>query len=163
MVDPDNSVSDSTPSPGGSDEDAAIQFHFEDVQIELPETRRLRDWIEQTIARESATLNFVSFVFCSDAYLLDLNIQYLNHDTLTDVITFPYLQPPFVEGDIFISTERVADNARVFGVSFEHELLRVMIHGVLHLCGYGDKTPEEKQQMTHREDEALSRCWLFNP
>lgn len=85
-------------------------------------------------------LHLLNFIFCSDDYLLRLNVEYLDHDTLTDIITFPYADPPSIHGDIFISIDRVRDNAADFKVTFEQELNRVMAHGVLHLCGYGNET-----------------------
>lgn len=142
-------------APYQDEDEERIQFHFEDTEFELLYSARLRPWIEQVIARESCILQTVSFIFCSDDYLYDLNVQYLSHDTLTDVITFPYLKPPHIEGDIFISADRIRDNAGEFGVSFEQELHRVMIHGILHLCGYSDKTDADKAAMTQKEDEAL--------
>lgn len=142
-------------SPYQDEDEERIQFHFEDTEFELLHPARLRQWIEQVIARESCILQTVSFIFCSDDYLYDLNVQYLSHDTLTDVITFPYLKPPHIEGDIFISADRIRDNAGDFGVTFEQELHRVMIHGILHLCGYSDKTDADKAAMTQKEDEAL--------
>lgn len=137
-------------------EESAVEFYFEDTEFVLHDPPRLRQWIQDVIARESGILHALSFIFCSDGYLHQLNVEYLDHDTLTDVITFPYLDPPNVEGDIFISADRVRDNAAELGITFDRELRRVMIHGVLHLCGYSDKTPEEKEIMTQREDEALA-------
>lgn len=132
-----------------------ISFFAEEIDFEPANPALLRRWIEDVIAVEKAELNFVNYIFCDDAYLLKLNQEYLQHDTLTDIITFPYHDPPVVEGDVFISIDRIHDNAHQFGVSFEQELHRVMIHGVLHLCGYPDKAPEEKAKMTQKEDEAL--------
>ena len=107
------------------------------------------------IEREGCNLTQVCYIFCSDEYLYNLNQEYLNHDTYTDIITFPYSEPPLVEGDIFISIDRVKENASQFGAPFEQELHRVMIHGVLHLCGYSDKSPDEEALMRKKEDEAL--------
>lgn len=132
-----------------------ISFHAEEIDFEPAHPDLLKGWIEKVIAQEKGELNFVNYIFCDDAYLLKLNQEYLQHDTLTDIITFPYHDPPIVEGDIFISIDRIHENAHQFGVSFEQELHRVMIHGVLHLCGYPDKAPEEKATMTQKEDEAL--------
>ncbi|RMF23790.1 MAG: rRNA maturation RNase YbeY [Bacteroidetes bacterium] len=115
----------------------------------------LRAWLQRLIEGENCTLQQLNFIFCSDAYLHGLNVQYLQHDTLTDVITFPYAAPPEIEGDVFISVERVRDNARELGLPFEEELHRVMAHGTLHLCGYGDKTPAEVAQMREKEEAAL--------
>ncbi len=137
-----------------------IEFIAEDIDFEPSDIAALESWIRNIISRESCRLSFLNFIFCSDAYLLELNEEYLGHDTLTDIITFPYQSSPIIEGDIFISIERVRENAQDFGVSFESELQRVMIHGVLHLCGYKDKTGEEQAMMRQKEDEALA---LFRP
>lgn len=136
-------------------DEPAIHFHSEDIEFDLPKQDALQQWIETVIRRESGILQQLTFIFCSDHYLHALNVEYLQHDDLTDVITFPYQKPPHIEGDIFISIDRVRDNAASFGTSFEQELHRVMIHGVLHLCGYADKTPEAQKIMTAKEDEAL--------
>ncbi len=140
--------------PGDVEE--LLEFLCEEVNFEPNMPGKIKQWIAQTVQRESCILRSISFIFCSDDYLHQLNVEYLEHDTLTDVVTFPYLAPPCVEGDIFISIDRVRENAEEFGVPFEQELYRVMIHGVLHLCGYTDKTPEEKKIMTEKEDEALA-------
>lgn len=137
-------------------DEPTIHFHSEDTEFDLPQQGRLQQWIESIIRRESGILQQLSFIFCSDNYLHALNVEYLQHDDLTDVITFPYQEPPRIEGDIFISIDRVRDNAASFGMSFEQELHRVMIHGVLHLCGYTDKSEEAKKIMTAKEDEALA-------
>ena len=94
--------------------------------------------------------------FCSDDFLLEINQQFLDHDTLTDIVTFDYTEGTILNGEIYISTDRVGDNAKDFNVTFETELLRVIIHGLLHMCGYGDKTEEEKLQMRSKEDEYLA-------
>ena len=99
----------------------------------------------------------LQYVFCDDAYLHTLNVEHLDHDTLTDIITFPYGEPPQVWGDVFISVDRVRENARELDVDFAEELRRVLIHGVLHLLGFGDKTEAEAQAMRGWEDEALAR------
>jgi rRNA maturation RNase YbeY len=132
-----------------------ISFFAEEIDFTPANPDTLRRWIEKVILHEKATLNFVNYIFCDDAYLLKLNQEYLQHDTLTDIITFPYHDPPTVEGDVFISIDRIHDNAHQFGVSFEQELHRVMIHGVLHLCGYEDKDAAAKALMTEKEDAAL--------
>lgn len=138
-----------------------IEFNTEAIDFTLPDDSLIRDWIIATIKTEGKTLQHISYIFCSDDYLLDLNQQYLDHDTLTDIITFQYGKLPDIEGDIFISIERVQENAQTFGVSFDEELRRVIIHGVLHLCGYGDKTPEDKARMTEKENEALRKWELL--
>jgi probable rRNA maturation factor len=134
---------------------APIEFHTEDIEFELNDVIRISNWIIAVIQAEGKRLQHISYIFCSDNYLLDLNEQYLNHDTLTDIITFHYSKPPSIEGDIFISIERVRENAQIYRVAFEQELYRVIIHGVLHLCGYSDKTPADKARMTEKENEAL--------
>lgn len=139
-----------------------ISFFAEEIDFEPANPALLRRWIEEVVVREKRELIFVNYVFCDDPYLLKLNQEYLQHDTLTDIITFPYHDPPIVEGDVFISIDRIHDNAHQFGVTFEQELHRVMIHGVLHLCGYPDKAPEEKARMTEKEDEALQLLRLIN-
>ncbi len=127
-----------------------------DAEFELENEEKITEWLVKTIEQEDKSLRLLNFIFCSDHYLLDINQQYLQHDTLTDIITFPYAEPPLVEGDIFISIERVKENAKKFDVSFEQELRRVMAHGVLHLCGYLDKKPKEQALMRSKEDEALA-------
>lgn len=135
--------------------DVSVEFHTEDINFDVPNAHVLSAWIEKLVAQESYNLRQITFVFCSDAYLLDLNQQYLDHDTYTDIITFQYANKPDVEGDIFISLDRIRENAAQYNVSLEDELHRVMSHGVLHLCGYGDKSLEEKKRMTEKENQAL--------
>jgi len=142
------------PESSGQQENR-IAFHFEDVHTDLPDTELLRQWITAVIKRENHQLRSVQIVFCSDEYLLHLNQTYLQHDTLTDIITFPYQNPPVIEGDLFISLERVTENAGIYGVTEQQELCRVIIHGVLHLCGYADKTSEERDRMRERENTSL--------
>jgi rRNA maturation RNase YbeY len=114
-----------------------------------------QSWIESVIHGESYNIGEISYIFCDDDYLLDINIKHLNHDTYTDIITFNYCENDLISGDIFISTERVEENAQTFQVSFHEELLRVMSHGVLHLMGYNDKTDEEEEIMRKKEDEKI--------
>jgi probable rRNA maturation factor len=142
--------------PAG-EEDDPISFFAEDVDFEPDQARELFQWIKAVIEAEQCKLGNVSFIFCSDNHLLDMNQNYLQHDTLTDIITFPYADPPLVHGDIFISIDRVKDNAATYKVSFEQELHRVMIHGILHLCGFGDKSADEKNKITAKEDAALAK------
>lgn len=135
--------------------EALVSFHSEDIDFKLEQETAIQTWIKAVIEQQEAKLVGLSYIFCSDAYLHNINVEYLNHDTLTDIITFPYLSPPDVEGDIFISVDRVRENAQTFQVPFEQELRRVIIHGVLHLCGQGDKTEQEAAQMRQKENEAL--------
>ena len=140
-------------------EDDKVIYNVEDLDFQLVNQNLLSSWIENTIETEGATLGAVSYIFCSDEYLHKLNIEYLDHDTLTDILTFPYNRSP-LEGDIFISIDRVEDNARELNLSFENELHRVIIHGVLHLCGYLDETDEEEALMRQKEDEALKLIYF---
>ena len=137
-------------------EDDKVIYNVEDIDFQLISQNSLSVWIEKTIESEGATLGAVSYIFCSDDYLHQMNVEYLNHDTLTDVITFPYNDNP-IEGDIFISIDRVKDNAQDLAVAFDDELHRVMIHGVLHLCGYSDETDEQEAEMRQKEDEYLKK------
>jgi rRNA maturation RNase YbeY len=113
------------------------------------------DWLSFVIKDQKRELNFVNFIFCSDPYLLKINQDFLNHDYLTDVITFDYNEE-FVSSDVFISVDRVDDNAKAHGVDFTNELMRVIVHGVLHLCGFKDKTVEEERMMRFMEDHYLN-------
>ena len=137
-------------------EEEQIFFELEQADFELAHPEQLIFWIKSILEKEQKELVQLTFILCDDAYLIEINKEYLDHDTYTDIITFPYLEPPLIEGDIFISIERVAENAKHYQVSFEQELHRVMIHGVLHLCGYPDKTDEEAKQMRAKENEALT-------
>lgn len=129
-----------------------IDFNFEDIEFELPDNSLLRSWIEYTIHNENKELGNVSYIFCSDEYLWNMNKQYLNHDYYTDIITFDYVKGGVISGDLFISYDRISDNAEKFGVLRETELLRVMIHGVLHLIGYDDVTDELEEEIHKKED-----------
>ncbi len=138
-----------------NDDTPLIEFHYEDTHFELPNPDSVRTWIQSVIAAEKHQLRHLNYIFCSDNYLHHINLEYLNHDTYTDIITFPFAESPLVESDIFISVDRVRENAISFKTSFESELRRVIIHGVLHLCGYGDKTEEEKVLMRKKEEEYI--------
>ena len=135
-------------------EDDKVIYNIEDIDFQLVNQDLLAVWIEKTIQTEGAILGAVSYIFCSDDDLHQMNVEYLNHDTLTDVITFPYNDNP-IEGDIFISIDRVKDNAQDLNIAFNDELHRIMIHGVLHLCGYTDETDEQESEMRQKEDEYL--------
>ena len=125
-----------------------------DFKLDLEQS--LSDWISFVIHQEDKEPGEINYIFCDDDYLLDINIKELKHNTLTDIISFEYSVGDIVSGDIFISTERVAENATLFDCAFVDELHRVMIHGVLHYCGYKDKTDEEKKIMRSKEDYYLS-------
>lgn len=132
-----------------------IGFYSEDVPFRLSDIRIKRQWLEKVIESEGKIAGEISYIFCSDDYLYKMNVQYLNHDTLTDVITFDYTEANKISGDIFISLPRVEENASEFGKTFADELNRVMVHGILHLCGYKDKTTKDEKIMRLKEDEKL--------
>jgi rRNA maturation RNase YbeY len=132
-----------------------INFFAEEVELPLKDIAITEQWIINVLQNESCQWTTLNFIFCSDEYLHKINVDYLNHDTYTDVITFPYSIAP-VEGDIYISVDRIRDNAKTFGDVFDRELHRVIIHGVMHLIGYDDKSPEDKKRMTLKENQYLS-------
>ena len=134
-----------------------ILYNYE-IDFELVNEDLFTNWILDTIQTEGFETGEINYVFCDDAYQHKLNIEFLNHDTLTDIISFDYTQGKLISGDIFISIERVLDNAKDLGVSFEDELKRVMIHGVLHYCGYKDKSEEDALMMRSKEDEYMAKA-----
>jgi len=137
---------------------AAINFFQEDISFSLKNKIKLKNWVKNTINFEGKKLGELNFIFCSDSYLLDINQQYLNHDTFTDIITFDNSDTEdVITGDIFISYERVSENAEKFSSSLPDELHRIIIHGTLHLLGYKDKTKADKTLMTRKEDEYLQK------
>lgn len=131
-----------------------INFDYE-TDFRLSNESDYASWIEAVITSESYVLGEINYIFCDDNFLHKINIEYLNHDTLTDIITFDNSVDTMLHSDIFISVERVADNAKDFNVSFEEELQRVIIHGILHLCGYKDKSQEEATLMRSKENEKI--------
>lgn len=135
----------------------AISFFEEDIQFKPKQKAALRQWIKDTVEAEGFRLKELNYIFCSDAYLLQINQQYLNHDTYTDIITFDNSETEkTIVGDIFISAERIKENALKFKVTEDTELHRVMIHGALHLLGYKDKSAASKNLMTQMEDKYLA-------
>lgn len=135
-----------------------VSFNNEEIQFTLKNKTKLKTWIVKTIVSKRKKAGDISFVFCSDAFLLEMNKEYLNHDTYTDIITFDYSKDDVkqpISGDIFISIDRVKENAAAFSKSFEDELHRVIIHGVLHLLGYKDKSKIAKTEMRKQEDLCL--------
>ena len=131
-----------------------INFNYEN-NFQLANETETSDWISQVILTENKSGGEINYIFCNDDYLLEINQQYLNHDTLTDVISFDYSLGNELSGDIFISTERVQENAREYKVTFQEELNRVLVHGILHFCGYKDKTEDDEKIMRTKEDEKL--------
>jgi probable rRNA maturation factor len=141
----------------------AIHFFEEGITYKLKHKIALRQWISQTIQAEGFKLKELTYIFCSDSYLLQINQQYLNHDTYTDIITFDNSDiEKVIVGDIFISIERIRENAMKFNITETDELHRVIIHGALHLLGYKDKTPVTKQKMTLKEDFYLNKRGFNN-
>ncbi|WP_298755491.1 rRNA maturation RNase YbeY [uncultured Psychroserpens sp.] len=132
-----------------------ISFNYE-TNFKLEEEAEISDWISQTILEENRREGDINYIFCDDEYLHKLNVEYLNHDTLTDIISFDYSVGKELHGDIYISVERVADNAKDFNVDFFEELSRVVIHGILHYCGYKDKTDEDAALMRSKENHYLT-------
>lgn len=133
-----------------------INFNYE-TEFSLTSEDQISKWVVDTIASENHKLEEINYVFCDDDYLHKLNVEFLNHDTLTDIISFDYSIGKIIQGDIFISIERVADNAKDFGVNFDDELSRVIIHGILHYCGYKDKTEKDAKLMRDKENHYLTK------
>ena len=134
-----------------------VAFEAEDREVPTElNSEETKSWLIQIASSENGSIEELTYYFTSDEKLLEINIEYLNHDTYTDIITFEYGSKESIVGDIFISTDRVRENAGDFGCSFEQELNRVIAHGLLHLLGYGDKTEEEKSHMRSLEDSYLS-------
>lgn len=130
-----------------------ISFNYVDVALRLKDTLLLKTRLTAVMALEGVPFYKVQYIFCSDSYLLELNQKFLNHDTYTDILTFTLSMPGEpVSSEIYISTDRVEENANSLGIDFMDELTRVMIHGLLHLCGYEDDTPAKKKKMRSRED-----------
>lgn len=130
-----------------------IRFFKEDTSFELPEKHKVKTWLKSIVIQEGKQIGELSYIFCSDEYLLQVNREYLDHDYYTDIITFDSAEEEEqIEGDIFVSIDRVRDNASMLKVPFEIELRRVLAHGVLHLCGYKDKSSDEEQLMRAKEN-----------
>ena len=131
-----------------------ISFNYE-TDFELENEAQYEDWISRIIESEGFDEGEINYIFCDDDYLHKINVEYLDHDTLTDIISFDYTVGNLIQGDIFVSVERVQDNAKDFYVSFEEELKRVLSHGVLHYCGYKDKSPKDEALMRSKEEEKM--------
>ena len=135
---------------------SAITFQVEEnLDFHLGSKITVRNWLKKVAQKEGKTAGNISYFFCTDEYLLQMNRQFLNHDFYTDIITFDYSGKKKIEGEIFVSVDRVKDNAEKFKQPFQKELMRTIVHGVLHLCGYKDKTPADGKAMHARENEAL--------
>ena len=134
----------------------AIYFSSENIKFDLRGKLKVKKWITDLIKAQNKKVGDISYLFCDDAYLIEVNRTYLDHDTYTDIITFDYVEGDTISGDILISVERVKENAQLFNTTFDQELHRVIIHGVLHLLGQGDKTEAETAQMRNKEEAALA-------
>jgi len=132
-----------------------ISFFAEDIEFKIDKTDQYSSWINSLISNHSKIEGEITYIFCSDNYLLNLNKEHLNHDTFTDIITFDYTKTGIISGDIFISIDRIKENADTYTQEFSRELLRVMAHGVLHLIGFKDKTELDKAEMRKAEEEAI--------
>lgn len=136
----------------------AVFFYFKDIQAPLHRRRKLGAFLQRVFSENGLTLDRLEYVFCTDEFLLSINQQFLSHDTYTDIVTFDLSdRPGRTSAEIYISIERVRENAVKFGAGFEEELHRVIFHGVLHLCGFGDKTATQKKQMRQKENELIER------
>jgi rRNA maturation RNase YbeY len=131
-----------------------IEFNYE-TDFKLDDETKIQEWITNCIEDRGFTEGELNYIFCDDDYLLKLNVEFLSHDTLTDIISFDYTLGKLISGDIFISVERVRENALDFGQTFENELNRVIIHGILHYLGFKDKSDEEKSAMRNEEELCL--------
>ncbi|MGI9545271.1 MAG: rRNA maturation RNase YbeY [Cyclobacteriaceae bacterium] len=135
----------------------SIQFFSEETTYHLRDSYRYRLWLKHTAQLEGCSIENINIVFCPDSYLYQINFDYLGHDTFTDIVTFDQSEnSQILEGDIFISVERAKENAQTYAVPLEMELSRLMVHGVLHLIGYSDKTKDEKKEMRKKEEAYLS-------
>lgn len=132
-----------------------INFNYES-DFNLDNEDAIASWLSAVILSENKTEGEINYIFCDDVYLHKINLEYLNHDTLTDIISFDYTMGNEISGDIFVSIERVIDNAKDYNTSFENELKRVLVHGVLHYCGYKDKSEDDEVKMRIKEDEKLT-------
>lgn len=133
-----------------------ISFFYEETNFILPKTQNVKAWVKSIILNDNFKLEQINFIFCSDDYLHSLNLQYLEHDTYTDIITFDYSIEKTLEGDIYISVDRVSENAQLLNIGFNEEIYRVMAHGILHMMGFKDKSETDKARMRQKEDSCLS-------
>jgi len=133
-----------------------ISFYAEDVKLPEIKKRSISGWIKSVASEYNKTVGEISYIFCSDEKILEVNRQYLQHDYYTDIITFDYTEKDKISGDLFISLDTVKSNAEIFGTEYKEELFRTIIHGILHLCGINDKGPGEREIMEKNENKALA-------
>lgn len=132
------------------------------VKVKTPSKKKIKEWLHAIASSEKKTIKNLAYTFCSDEELLQMNRQFLKHNTYTDIITFDYCEGDNISGEIYISAERVAENAHTLKTIFEEELLRVLAHGLLHLCGYKDKTPGHQKKMRAAENRAIKQFTLLS-
>lgn len=132
-----------------------ISFQNLSISFKLQNKQHIKNWIKSVAEKEKKQVGNINYIFCNDEELLDVNIKHLNHDTYTDIITFDYSEAKKIHGDIFISVERVLENSSKFKTTFDNELSRVMIHGILHLCGYKDKSKKDAELMREKENSYI--------
>jgi rRNA maturation RNase YbeY len=138
--------------------DQVINFYYEGItKPDFLDEEKVLNWIIEIVKNYQKEIKTVTYIFCSDDYILKINQDYLNHDTYTDIITFPYQQGELIESDIFISLDRVKENASLLKQDYKNELLRVIIHGILHLCGLKDKSEIDSKAMRKAEEEAIQK------
>jgi probable rRNA maturation factor len=135
-----------------------IQYITEGIKLPILKKSNVNSWIKETASVYGKKTGDIAFIFCTDERILEINNKYLNHNYFTDIITFDYSENSIISGDIFISVDTVKSNSEELKVSFDLELKRILIHGILHLCGQDDKTPESKAEMTKKENLALEQC-----
>ena len=136
-----------------------INFHSADIDFQLENESLYHKWLFDIAQSHKRVIGEINYIFCSDTYLIDINKKHLNHDTYTDIITFPYCYEP-IESDIYISIDRIQENAKLYDVTPQKELHRVMAHGLLHLIGFNDKSEVEKSEMRRQEDKTLE-AWNY--
>ncbi len=134
-----------------------LEIYYEDIQPLKTQNKTIKKYLKLLITSELKEFGEITLVFCSDSYLLDINKKYLNHNYFTDIITFNYVNENIISGDLFISIDRIRENANEYGITVVNELYRVIFHGVLHLIGYNDKTDDEKKIMREKEDYYLKK------
>ena len=135
----------------------AIIYQSEDIKFPEIKRRETSNWIKSVATSYNKKIGEIAYIFCSDEKILETNIQYLNHNYYTDIITFDYSEADTISGDLFISLDTVRSNAEKFRTDYNEELYRVIIHGILHLCGFKDKSPKDEKVMRQKEDEALKQ------
>ncbi|MBE9469252.1 MAG: rRNA maturation RNase YbeY [Bacteroidetes bacterium] len=133
-----------------------IRFYFESTKEFPLKKLEIKNWLNKVIINENYESGDLNIIFCSDVYLIEINKKYLSHDYYTDIITFNYCEDKIISGDVYISTDRINENTSIYSTSFQNELNRVMVHGILHLLKYNDKTEEEKKEMTSKENQYLN-------